>query len=302
MWNRVSSVLPLLTFLFVSQMTETQISQMELERTAENFRRLHDERQNLLQQWETAIQTMKKRDEEVEERQQYYQQLRDEVREKQALVDERERQLEEQNEANEHAEKQVLALERMLSKYKSDQVASKTELNNFQEELEMLKKTLHKSRRVVQYTFYPHYIHSTPASQEIATNQSEIANLNADLDLTKAKLQEETDRRAQAERRLEAMRNGTTTLEQKNAQLVELVRQDEAKSKELDREIKAVREIRRIGAVGTIFVVNMLVAFPHSEFRCSQEVKALKATEKSLAIDIVSTQKALKNLKSKASR
>lgn len=302
MWNRVSSVLPLLTFLFVSQMTETQISQMELERTAENFRRLHDERQNLLQQWETAIQTMKKRDEEVEERQQYYQQLRDEVREKQALVDERERQLEEQNEANEHAEKQVLALERMLSKYKSDQVASKTELNNFQEELEMLKKTLHKSRRVVQYTFYPLYIHSTPASQEIATNQSEIANLNADLDLTKAKLQEETDRRAQAERRLEAMRNGTTTLEQKNAQLVELVRQDEAKSKELDREIKAVREIRRIGAVGTIFVVNMLVAFPHSEFRCSQEVKALKATEKSLAIDIVSTQKALKNLKSKASR
>lgn len=41
--------------------------QMELDRAAEDFRRVHQERQELIRQWENAIRQMQKRDQEIEQ-------------------------------------------------------------------------------------------------------------------------------------------------------------------------------------------------------------------------------------------
>lgn len=40
--------------------------QMELDRAAEDFRRVHQERQEVIRQWENAIQQMQKRDQEID--------------------------------------------------------------------------------------------------------------------------------------------------------------------------------------------------------------------------------------------
>jgi hypothetical protein len=50
-----------------NEITETQTAQIELDKTAEDFRHLHSERQDLVTQWEQAIETMKRRDEAINE-------------------------------------------------------------------------------------------------------------------------------------------------------------------------------------------------------------------------------------------
>jgi coiled-coil domain-containing protein 39 len=49
--------------------TETQAAQIELNKTAEDFKSLHKERQELVGQWEGAIEAMKRRDEAIQEAQ-----------------------------------------------------------------------------------------------------------------------------------------------------------------------------------------------------------------------------------------
>lgn len=44
-----------------SEVTETQAAQIELNKTAQDFRQLHSERQELVQQWDTAVAAMHRR-------------------------------------------------------------------------------------------------------------------------------------------------------------------------------------------------------------------------------------------------
>lgn len=54
------------TFLTSEIMGVLSFKQMELDRAAEDFRRVHQERQEVIRQWENAIQQMQKRDQEID--------------------------------------------------------------------------------------------------------------------------------------------------------------------------------------------------------------------------------------------
>ena len=47
-------------------MTDTLTAQIELDKTAEEFRKAHAERQELISQWENTIDQMQKRDREMD--------------------------------------------------------------------------------------------------------------------------------------------------------------------------------------------------------------------------------------------
>jgi chromosome segregation ATPase len=48
-----------------TQITETQAAQIQLDRAAEDFRRLHGERKHLIAQWDEAAAAMRRRDEAI---------------------------------------------------------------------------------------------------------------------------------------------------------------------------------------------------------------------------------------------
>merc|ERR1711879_92474 len=48
------------------QVTETQAKQIEMDKTAELFRELHDDRRKLISQWEDAVKSMRTRDTQLE--------------------------------------------------------------------------------------------------------------------------------------------------------------------------------------------------------------------------------------------
>lgn len=61
-----------LKYLFIYNFFKTRnhrnafTKQMELDKTAEDFRRVHHERQEVIRQWENAIQQMQKRDQQID--------------------------------------------------------------------------------------------------------------------------------------------------------------------------------------------------------------------------------------------
>jgi regulator of replication initiation timing len=48
-----------------NEVTETQTAQIELDRTAEDFKKLHLERQALIKQWDEAVKAMARRDQAI---------------------------------------------------------------------------------------------------------------------------------------------------------------------------------------------------------------------------------------------
>ena len=49
-----------------NETTETLTAQIELDKTAEDFRKAHQERQELIRQWENTIEQMQRRDKEMD--------------------------------------------------------------------------------------------------------------------------------------------------------------------------------------------------------------------------------------------
>ncbi len=97
------------------EVTETQTAQLELEKTTEEFRALHLERQGLISQWEAAVVQMQKRDADIVDAQQQYAQNVELLNEAQRNVKERAEKLAEQQALNDEAEKATTVEERKVS-------------------------------------------------------------------------------------------------------------------------------------------------------------------------------------------
>ncbi|KAL7749405.1 Coiled-coil domain-containing protein 39 [Sorochytrium milnesiophthora] len=245
------------------EITETQVSQIELEKTTEEFRRMHRDRQDLLTQWESAVDTMKQRDEEIVTAQEHYQKLRDEIRQKQAQIEEKQKFLDSQLAANTETEKKLESLDRIVSSLRLNQQHAGTALSNYQDEVDAIKT------------------HLSRTSNDIMNKRSEVKTLRQDLHEKKALLESENENVVLVKQRLSAIMNDTGTKEEKAAQLQALLAQDEARSKELDKQIKSLKE---------------------QTFKKSQDLFKLHQEEKTLQAEISGAQAAVKNLQSKISR
>ena len=65
------------------EVTDTQSKQIELDKTAEDFRKLHAERQELVTQWEQAVEAMQARDETIKRAHEEFAEAKRDLREKQ---------------------------------------------------------------------------------------------------------------------------------------------------------------------------------------------------------------------------
>ncbi|KAI9094650.1 hypothetical protein DFS34DRAFT_628586 [Phlyctochytrium arcticum] len=246
-----------------AEVTETQVAQIELDKTTESFKQLHHERQDLIQQWESAIDAMRKRDQDIVAAQNEYQQLKDEIKANQAVIDEKQGFLNQQQQNNVETEKKIGATERNVSKFRIEQQRANTSLTQFHDEVDVLRNTLNKS------------------ATDLVNKRGEIVNLKADLQDRHGKLDREEQNREDMKIRLAHAMDKTVSMEAKAQELQEILKQEEGKSKELDRELKILRE---------------------TQFKRNQEVFRLKQEEKNLDAEIAGGEAALRNLKTKIQR
>eukprot|EP00667_Euglena_gracilis_P002071 EG_transcript_2072 len=206
------------------EITETQAAQIELDKTAEDFKGLHRDRQDLIRQWEETIQTMHRRDEAIKaageqfaEGKAWQVKKTEQLKDRAAFLN-----IEVQN--NKELDNKIAQEERVLTKYRADQFAISLHLRELDDELEVLKNTLAK------------------ASMELSQKKSSKANLLA-------LLQDRSDSfgrlQAQAEKttvRLEKAVALASDLEAQNKLVNDMLLETESTMRQLEKETSQLKD------------------------------------------------------------
>merc|ERR1719252_284215 len=124
------------------QVTETQAQQIEMDKTAEQFRSLHDDRKKLIQQWEEAVKNMKQRDQQLEQLGEDYAENLTRKKQKEQKMKEKQKFLQDSENENSKLEGVITAGDRQLARIRLDHMNVKSGLQEFKDEVEVLKNQL----------------------------------------------------------------------------------------------------------------------------------------------------------------
>merc|ERR1719313_2374928 len=124
------------------EVTETQASQIEMDKTAEQFRQLHTDRKSLITQWEDAVKNMQTRDKQLEARAQKYAEELQKKRQLDQKLQEKRRYHEKTLQENEKVQQAITETDRELARNRVQFVSVRDGLHEFQDEVEVLKNQL----------------------------------------------------------------------------------------------------------------------------------------------------------------
>lgn len=243
-----------------NEITDTQAKQMELDRIADEFRILHKERQNLINQWQETIEAMKLRDQEINNVGESYNIAKQErIKQENKVILQKKRLLLQINENNEIENKSEL-LAKLVSKKREEMVNNLNKLNEYKNELESLKNEL------------------TSAAENLIIKRNEIANKSHVIE----------EKRIHVER--ERIKYQEMKLKYEESKL--LVINAENIAKEIENNLNKNEKLLQV-------MHNKVKLEKENLLKEIQNIHNLKNTENILRIDINGTISAKKNLDSK---
>mmetsp|Transcript_47153 Transcript_47153/g.63946 ORF Transcript_47153/g.63946 Transcript_47153/m.63946 type:complete len:263 (-) Transcript_47153:1749-2537(-) len=124
------------------EVTETQAAQIELDKTAEEFRRLHSERHQLYLQWQETVENSRKRDELINETGERYGTSKDFLDRKKQELDAQKDRLAREKENNVGVEHEIQTEERKLTKIRESLARSEEDRKNIEGEVAILRNQL----------------------------------------------------------------------------------------------------------------------------------------------------------------
>jgi len=125
--------------------TETISAQISLDKAAEDFRKIHNERKNLICEWEKTIQQMQKRDKEMDAAASDLANVKEEVRCREKQIKAKQSFLEKETLNNEEMEKKISFEERLAAKLRLDLHNHETIRSQLQDELDTLRFTVERT-------------------------------------------------------------------------------------------------------------------------------------------------------------
>jgi chromosome segregation ATPase len=206
------------------EVTDTQAAQIELDKTAEDFRKLHEERGELVSQWEEAVVSMQKRDEAIQRAHEQFSVAKRQLREKQEVLAEREAFLLSEQKNNVEVENKITALERSVAKSRETLTKANMQLREMEDQVETVRGTLSK------------------AASEMANKKVRVAELSAQIDERKRRLDEAKKKLAQNERSLERSHAHMGDLEKSAKQMDEMSEQEKIRLKQSDKELAVLKD------------------------------------------------------------
>jgi len=206
------------------EVTETQAAQIELDKTAEDFRKLHKERSDLVAQWESAVGAMQKRDEAIQRAHEEFVAAKRQLREKQEVLTEREAFLATEQKNNAEVELKIASLERTIAKKRETLTYATAKLAEMADQVEVVRGTLSK------------------AAAEMAGRKEKVTELSAQIDDRKSRLDKAKKRLAQQERALERSYSHMGDLEKSAKQMEELHEQEATRVKQTDKELGVLKD------------------------------------------------------------
>lgn len=132
-------------FELEKETTETLALQIELDKTAEEFKNIHFERQDLILQWEKIIQQMQIKDSEISQMAGKLADIKQDIRYKQEESKDKEQFLKAEHDNNEDVVKKTIEFERTLGKLRVQFQDEELMRDQFKSELEALARTTERT-------------------------------------------------------------------------------------------------------------------------------------------------------------
>jgi len=246
-----------------NEVTETQAAQIMLDKTADDFRQLHLERQNLLRQWEEAIEAMKRRDQAIQQASELFADRKQELREKQMQLDAQARFLENEEVNNKELDMNISMNERAVGKLREELSVKSAKVNDLTEEVEVLKNTLAKTHN------------------QLANEQTSAKNLRIELENKRDKQKGLEDKFKKIQDSLQSEIGQLQTLDERNAHFQKLHAAEEQKLKDVKKQGVALKD---------------------EMFKAGQQLFTLRTKERDLIAEIAGGQSQNKNMTSKVSQ
>lgn len=245
------------------EVTETQAKQIELEKLAEQFRKMHAERGELVRQWQESLHTMARRDEEIQRAGiEYGKVMEDNAQKEQSRIQHADR-LEMQRKDNKDKAAKILIKERELVKIRAANADIKKKKADLEADMRILKSELQKAAEALE--------------------QDRVSNVNtANLVKEKAaKLDAARERLQKVKHRLEKFKDASDNVEAMAKVHEDIVKQEEANLEKQHKTLDLLKE---------------------RMFKVSQELFKLRKTESNLTAEISGSQAASRNLNDRIAR
>ncbi|XP_072897358.1 coiled-coil domain-containing protein 39-like isoform X3 [Hemitrygon akajei] len=210
--------------LLDNEMTETIAAQMELDKIAHDFRRSHSERQELIRQWQNIIEQMNKRDQDMDKCALLLAEVKQEIREKEAAMNEKIQFLKNETENNKEFEKKISISERQAAKLRLEYQAHETNRIQLQNELDTLKSRVDRT------------------ATDLETVRSQITNLKRESVEKSNKLMKVKEESKALEGKLKAVTEKVVSSEEQVARMEKELKNEEKVVKELDDQMKYLKD------------------------------------------------------------
>ncbi|XP_027503062.1 coiled-coil domain-containing protein 39 [Corapipo altera] len=246
-----------------NELTETLTAQMELDRAAEDCRRVHQERQEVLRQWENAIQQMQKRDQQIDHCALLIADIKQEIRKKEIVLKEKTAFLVNETLNNMEYEKKISSAERKANRLRIEYQTQEANRVRLQDELEALKSTVDRT------------------ASDLESLRIQVTNLKKEIQKKQARLNFIIEGNINLSDKLKLVTEETLSSEEKALRMEEILKAEEKSVEEKENEMRQLKELL---------------------FKKNQELKVQKDKEKVALSEIEGAQKSLRNLQCRLHR
>uniref|UniRef100_A0A3B3SYL8 Coiled-coil domain-containing protein 39 n=2 Tax=Paramormyrops kingsleyae TaxID=1676925 RepID=A0A3B3SYL8_9TELE len=246
-----------------NELTETITAQIGLDSTAESFRHAHAERQELIRQWESTIEQMRRRDREMEQCTLLLAQVNQEVREKEATIKEKKNFLDSEVENNRELERKIAAAERLAAKLRQELQEKESNRVRLEDELESLRFSVDGT------------------ATEVQAKRSQLSSMKKDILEKSNKVKAAQAFNVTLQEKLQCITETAMSVEERAAQMEQTLKENEEAVKETD---------------------SLLLHHREALFKKTQELEALKAQEMERKAEITGCRASLSNLNSRLNK
>ncbi|NXJ13172.1 CCD39 protein, partial [Odontophorus gujanensis] len=241
-----------------NELTETiTAQQMELDKTAEDLRRVHQERQEVIRQWENAIQQMQKRDQQIDHCALLLAELKQEMRKKESVLKEKASFLVNETINNMEYEKRISSAEREAASLRKEYQTQDTYRMQLENELDVLKSAVDRT------------------ASDLESLRINVTNMKKEIEKKKVRLSFLKERNAGLSNKLKLVTEKTLSSEDNALRMEEMLREEERIVKEKETELNHLKEVF---------------------FKKTHELKVQKDKEKCVLAEIEGSRTSLKNL------
>ena len=207
------------------EVTETQAAQIELDKTADEFKRLHAERHQLYLQWQETVENSEKRNELISETGEHYANSKLLLGRRNEELQEAQQELNREKENNKELESQISSEERLVAKIREENKAKEKSKEQLEGDVAISKNQL------------------SAFATELANKRSAVANMNKELEVKMGRLEAAKRKFQVAKDVLSKNQAAKDNLEAANKLSEEGYKESETMMTEVEKEIRTQKGI-----------------------------------------------------------